>query len=322
MKRIISLIVLMISATGISAQEPEKEALGLNFYEEKPAFKGGGPELLTQWVKERQVYPRKALELGLQGRVTIRFTITETGKLKNVETVSGVHKSLDKESLRLVKSTAGLWTPGKDQHLEPCSRTLLFPVIWELPEEEFACLAQTDESRHEISVAYGYITLPQAIDLLGAGAATVLGGLLTGMADVMVPGDLEYLERIDNGGTGGFSFQYLYSLNRTIKLGGTVCYERTWGKWNNGDEYIVHYPAIMATSKFMWFNHEHFGMYSKLSLGMMLLLGGKNEAKPIPMLAVQASSVCMEFGGEALRGFLETGWGNQGLLNFGVKFSY
>ena len=63
-------------------------------------------------------------------------------------------------------------------------------------------------------------------------------------------------------------------------------------------------------------------MYSKLSLGMMLLLGGKNEAKPIPMLAVQASSVCMEFGGEALRGFLETGWGNQGLLNFGVKFSY
>jgi hypothetical protein len=54
---------------------------------------------------------------------------------------------------------------------------------------------------------------------------------------------------------------------------------------------------------------------------MMLLLGGKNEVKPIPMLAVQASSVCMEFGGESLCGFLETGWGNQGLLNFGVKFS-
>ena len=138
----------------------------------------------------------------------------------------------------------------------------------------------------------------------------------------MAPGEQEYPKRIDNGGTGAFSFQYLYSLNRTIKLGGTVCYESTWGEWNNGDNYIVHYPAIMATSKFVWFNHERFGMYSKLSLGMMLLFDGKDEDKPIPMLARQASAICMEFGGKSLRGFLETGWGNQGLLNFGVKFSF
>jgi hypothetical protein len=183
----------------------------------------------------------------------------------------------------------------------------------------FVCLAQTDESRHEISVSYGHFTLPQAIDFIGAGGGEVLGGLLVGIVDVMAPGEQEYPKRIDNGGTGALSFQYLYSLNRTIKLGGTVCYESTWGEWNDGNDYIVHYPAIMATSKFMWFNREHFGMYSKLSLGMMLLLDGKNEDKPIPMLAGQASSVCMEFGGKTIRGFLETGWGNQGLLNFGVR---
>ena len=78
----------------------------------------------------------------------------------------------------------------------------------------------------------------------------------------------------------------------------------------------------MATSKFIWFNREHFGMYSKVSLGLMLLLGDMNEDKPIPMFAGHVSSVCMEFGGKALRGFLETGYGNQGLLNFGVKFSF
>ena len=129
-----TIIVLMISAIGVSAQE--QEALGLNFYEEKPTFNGGGTELLTQWVKERQVYPSKALELGLEGRVSIRFTITEKGKLKNVKVISGLHKSLDRASLRLVKSTAGLWTPGKNHHLEPCSRTFIFPVIWQLPETE------------------------------------------------------------------------------------------------------------------------------------------------------------------------------------------
>ena len=186
----------------------------------------------------------------------------------------------------------------------------------------FICLAQTDKSRHEISVSYGYVTIPQAVDLIGTVGGEVLGGLLVGIADVFAPGVQEYPKIIDNGGTGGISLQYLYSLNRTIKLGGTVCYESTWGEWSNGSDYIVHYPAIMATSKFIWFNHEHFGMYSKLSLGLMLILDGKNEDKPIPMLAAQASSVCMEFGGKALRGFLETGWGNQGLFNFGVKYSF
>ena len=84
------------------------------------------------------------------------------------------------------------------------------------------CIAQTDESRHEVSVSYGYITLPQAVDLIGAGGGAVLGGLLVGILDVITLGDQEFPKRIDNGGTGGFSFQYLYSLNRTIKLGGTV----------------------------------------------------------------------------------------------------
>ena len=130
---VVTFFVLLMSAIAVSAQEQETEALGLNFYEEQPTFNGGGPELLTQWVKERQVYPRKALKLGLQGRVTIRFTVSETGKLKDVEVISGVHKSLDRVSLKLVKSTAGLWTPGKNHDLKPCSRTFLFPVIWQLP---------------------------------------------------------------------------------------------------------------------------------------------------------------------------------------------
>ena len=66
---VVTFFVLLMSAIAVSAQEQETEALGLNFYEVQPTFNGGGPELLTQWVKERQVYPRKALKSGLQGRV-------------------------------------------------------------------------------------------------------------------------------------------------------------------------------------------------------------------------------------------------------------
>ena len=132
---LITFFLLMISAIGVSAQEQEKEVIPICYSEEKPMFNGGGSHLFTQWVKERQVYPRKALESGIQGRVTIRFTISETGKLKHVEVISGVHKSLDRASLRIVKSSAGLWTPGKDHDCKPCSTTYMFPVIWQLPED-------------------------------------------------------------------------------------------------------------------------------------------------------------------------------------------
>ena len=128
-----TLIMLTISALCVSAQEPEEEATLISYYEEKPTFNGGGSHLFTQWVKEHQVYPRKALKLGLQGRVTIRFTISETGKLKKVELVSGIHRSLDRASLRIINSSAGLWTPAMDHCHRPCSTTYIFPVIWQLP---------------------------------------------------------------------------------------------------------------------------------------------------------------------------------------------
>ena len=133
MRRLVTtLIVLLISAVVVSAQEKEGEAIPISFSDEKAQFDGDTLNF-RQWVKKHQVYPREALELGLQGRVTIRFTISEKGKLKDVKVISGVHKSLDEASVRIIKSSAGLWTPGKDRYHKPCSTTFFFPVIWELP---------------------------------------------------------------------------------------------------------------------------------------------------------------------------------------------
>ena len=88
----------------------------------------------------------------------------------------------------------------------------LLSLVALLITSSLICIAQTDESRHEVSVSYGYITLPQAVDLIGAGGGAVLGGLLVGIVDVITPGEQESPKRIDNGGTGGFSFQYLILL--------------------------------------------------------------------------------------------------------------
>jgi TonB family protein len=79
---------------------------------EELRFDGKPISHFNEWVKEHQVYPRKALKLGLEGRVSVCFTITEEGELADVKVLKGVHKVLDEASVRLIKSSSGRRTPA------------------------------------------------------------------------------------------------------------------------------------------------------------------------------------------------------------------
>jgi TonB family protein len=79
---------------------------------EELRFDGKPISHFNEWVKEHQVYPRKALKLGLEGRVSVCFTITEEGELADVKVLKGGHKVFDEASVRLIKSSSGKWTPA------------------------------------------------------------------------------------------------------------------------------------------------------------------------------------------------------------------
>ena len=108
----------------------EEEAIPFQLVEEKPSFQGGDANQFSKWVNQRLVYPEIAKENGVQGRVTLQFTVEKDGTVTKVKVLRGVDPSLDKEAVRVV-SMSPKWKPGKQRdHAVPVTYT--FPVIFQL----------------------------------------------------------------------------------------------------------------------------------------------------------------------------------------------
>ena len=80
----------------------EEEAIPFQLVEEKPSFQGGDANQFSKWVNSRLVYPEIAKENGVQGRVTLQFTVEKDGTVTKVKVLRGVDPSLDKEAVRVV----------------------------------------------------------------------------------------------------------------------------------------------------------------------------------------------------------------------------
>ena len=82
------------------------------------------------------------------------------------------------------------------------------------------------------------------------------------------------------------------------------------------------YISIMPAVKYNWLNRQHFSMYSKLALGVIIgLESGDNHDKTKAAFGWQASAVGAEFG-SAFRGFLEVGFGEQGTILAGLRYKF
>ena len=114
----------------VEEEEVEEEAIPFQLVEEKPKFKGGDANEFSKWVNSNLVYPEIAKENGVQGRVTLQFTVNADGTVSNVKVLRGVDSSLDKEAVRVVSSSPK-WKPGK-QRDRAVKVTYTFPVIFQL----------------------------------------------------------------------------------------------------------------------------------------------------------------------------------------------
>ena len=114
----------------VEEEEVEEEAIPFALVEEKPKFQGGDANDFSKWVNSKLVYPELAKENGVQGRVTLQFTVYTDGSVRDVKVLRGVDASLDKEAVRIV-SMSPKWTPGK-QRERPVKVTYTFPVLFQL----------------------------------------------------------------------------------------------------------------------------------------------------------------------------------------------
>lgn len=96
----------------------------------KPSFNGGDMNEFSKWVNSQLIYPESAKKNGIQGRVTIQFTIDEKGSVKDVSVLRGVDPALDAEAKRVVSSSPK-WKPGRTRD-KAVPVTVTFPVIFQL----------------------------------------------------------------------------------------------------------------------------------------------------------------------------------------------
>lgn len=115
----------IIQAPQESVQEPEI----LQFAEEMPEFPGG-MTALQKFMKDNLQYPKEAIDEGIQGKVYLGFIVMKDGSLQKIEIKRGIHPSLDKEALRLVKSMPN-WSPGK-QNGKPVNVRFTLPISFRL----------------------------------------------------------------------------------------------------------------------------------------------------------------------------------------------
>lgn len=95
----------------VTQAEPEVEEKPYTAVEQMPQFPGGDAELLS-FIAKNLKYPTIAQENGIQGKVYIRFVVSKTGNVTDVQVLKSLDPYCDKEAVRVIK-TLPKWIPGK-----------------------------------------------------------------------------------------------------------------------------------------------------------------------------------------------------------------
>lgn len=119
MKRIITIVLLLLSASGwiYSQEEGKKEGEQKKsepvfvVVEEMPTFQGGDVTKFREWVQKRVEYPEELIPERVEGKVYVMFVVEPDGSVSNATILRGLHPLLDKETLDKVNSSPE-WKPG------------------------------------------------------------------------------------------------------------------------------------------------------------------------------------------------------------------
>jgi periplasmic protein TonB len=84
------------------------------FVEEEADFPGGFAEM-AKFINDNIDYPQEAIDLGIKGRVTVRFVVEKDGRISNVSVLTPLAgcKACDKAAVKVVEKMPS-WKAGKN----------------------------------------------------------------------------------------------------------------------------------------------------------------------------------------------------------------
>ncbi len=114
------------TAPMIFAQEPgQVEIADAEAVSPQDTYRYKGMPLLRAPLSELQ-YPEKAREMGVEGRVIVKYTINENGKVTDSFVLRGIGYGCDEEALRIINEA--LFAPVVDKEGHPVQKTFITPV--------------------------------------------------------------------------------------------------------------------------------------------------------------------------------------------------
>jgi periplasmic protein TonB len=81
------------------------------YVEQMPTFPGGDNALL-QYLGKNIRYPASAVRAGIEGIVTVAFTVSKTGEISDIQVLKDLGHGTGEEAVRVIK-TMPKWNPGK-----------------------------------------------------------------------------------------------------------------------------------------------------------------------------------------------------------------
>lgn len=110
----------------ITSEEEEKV---YDVVEQQPVFPGGEEKLLD-YISKNLKYPSIAQEQGIQGVVILRFIVTSSGHVGEVQVIKSLDPYCDREAKRVIQSLPA-FIPGKQQG-KPVSVWFNIPVRFKI----------------------------------------------------------------------------------------------------------------------------------------------------------------------------------------------
>ncbi|MEY5044468.1 MAG: hypothetical protein RJA19_1695 [Bacteroidota bacterium] len=85
---------------------------------------------LMRFISSQMRYPEEAKEMGIEGRIYLRFVVSKEGKVTQVRVLRGVHPLLEAEALRVVSALPD-FVPGRMQG-KPVNVEYTLPILFKL----------------------------------------------------------------------------------------------------------------------------------------------------------------------------------------------
>jgi len=122
-------IVLLASCANGEAEAPAEDTLDTTSEVVSAEFPGGAAKVM-EFIAGEVVYPESAKADGVEGKVFVEFTISETGEVTNAHVRESLHPALDSAAVAAAMAMPA-WAPATKEG-KAISTTITLPVFFRL----------------------------------------------------------------------------------------------------------------------------------------------------------------------------------------------